>query len=94
MRGFLSAIFLLLVLVICSIEVDAYKCRCIRKRPKLSYKDVQKVEMKARYPFCKVKMVYITTGRYGGKQYCLHPKLTSTTKLLDQFTKWRLPSEE
>ncbi|XP_062908757.1 C-X-C motif chemokine 14 isoform X1 [Mobula hypostoma] len=88
MKGLLSAAVLLLLLVICSIDVEAYNCKCIRKRPKISYKDVQKVEVKARYPFCKEKMIYVTTSRSRRQQYCLHPKLPSTRNLINHYIKW------
>lgn len=35
----------------------AYKCRCTRKGPKIRYKDVQKLEIKPKHPFCHEKMI-------------------------------------
>lgn len=35
----------------------AYKCRCTRKGPKIRYKDVQKLEIKPKHPFCQEKMI-------------------------------------
>lgn len=35
----------------------AYKCRCTRKGPKIRYKDVQKLEIKLKHPFCHEKMI-------------------------------------
>ncbi|XP_069754541.1 C-X-C motif chemokine 14 [Narcine bancroftii] len=93
MRGLVNAALLLLLLIACTLDVEAYKCKCIRKRPKISYKEVQKVEAKVRYPFCKEKMIFITTTRFGGQQYCLHPKRHSTKILLKQYSKWKTYEE-
>uniref|UniRef100_UPI00398F0CD8 C-X-C motif chemokine 14 n=1 Tax=Pristiophorus japonicus TaxID=55135 RepID=UPI00398F0CD8 len=92
MKGFVTATLLLLLIVICSINVEAYKCRCTRKRPKISYKDVQKVEVKPRYAYCKEKMIFVTMAkatRVKGQQHCLHPKLPSTRTLLKRYNAWR-----
>ncbi len=35
----------------------AYKCRCTRKGPKIRYKDVQKLEIKPKHPYCQEKMI-------------------------------------
>uniref|UniRef100_A0A8C2FBS3 Chemokine interleukin-8-like domain-containing protein n=1 Tax=Cyprinus carpio TaxID=7962 RepID=A0A8C2FBS3_CYPCA len=34
----------------------SYKCRCTRKGPKIRYKDVQKLEIKPKHPYCQEKM--------------------------------------
>ncbi|XP_043559418.1 C-X-C motif chemokine 14 [Chiloscyllium punctatum] len=92
MRGLVAAALLLLLVVICCIDVEAYKCKCNRKSPKISYKDVRKVETKPRYPYCKEKMIYVTMkkgARFKGRQYCLHPKLPTTRHLLKRYETWR-----
>lgn len=37
--------------------LTAYKCRCTRKGPKIRYKDVQKLEIKPKHPYCQEKMI-------------------------------------
>lgn len=39
------------------INLLAYKCRCTRKGPKIRYKDVQKLEIKPKHPYCQEKMI-------------------------------------
>ncbi|XP_006003532.1 C-X-C motif chemokine 14 [Latimeria chalumnae] len=83
------AALLLLALTVYSINVEASKCRCTRKGPKITFKNVQKVEIKPKHPFCKEKMIFVTVNksyRYKGKEYCLHPKLRSTRNLIKWFT--------
>lgn len=41
--------------------LTAYKCRCTRKGPKIRYKDVQKLEIKPKHPFCQEKMILWVT---------------------------------
>ncbi|XP_020382161.1 C-X-C motif chemokine 14 isoform X1 [Rhincodon typus] len=92
MRGLVAATLLLLLVVICCVDVEAYKCKCSRKSPKISYKDVRKVESKPRYPYCKEKMIFVTMAkgaRFKGRQYCLHPKLPTTRHLLKRYKTWR-----
>lgn len=38
-------------------STTAYKCRCTRKGPKIRYKDVQKLEIKPKHPYCQEKMI-------------------------------------
>lgn len=42
---------------LCWICFTAYKCRCTRKGPKIRYKDVQKLEIKPKHPYCQEKMI-------------------------------------
>ncbi|KAM4621985.1 C-X-C motif chemokine 14 isoform 1-T1 [Polymixia lowei] len=70
----------------------AYKCRCTRKGPKIRYKDVQKLEIKPKHPFCQEKMIFVTmenVSRFKGQEYCLHPKLQSTKNLVKWFRIWK-----
>uniref|UniRef100_A0A3P8UUI4 Chemokine (C-X-C motif) ligand 14 n=1 Tax=Cynoglossus semilaevis TaxID=244447 RepID=A0A3P8UUI4_CYNSE len=72
--------------------VKAYKCRCTRKGPKIRYKDVQKLEIKPKHPFCQEKMIFVTmenVARFKGQEYCLHPKLQSTKNLVKWFRIWK-----
>lgn len=48
--------------VMCALYFStAYKCRCTRKGPKIRYKDVQKLEIKPKHPFCQEKMILWVT---------------------------------
>ncbi|XP_067852320.1 C-X-C motif chemokine 14 [Heptranchias perlo] len=88
MKWFVVATVLLLLIAICSIDVEAYRCKCTRKGPKIRYKDVQKVEVKPRHPYCKEQMVFVTmekAARFKGQPYCLHPKLQSTKNLIKRY---------
>uniref|UniRef100_A0A671YAA6 Chemokine (C-X-C motif) ligand 14 n=1 Tax=Sparus aurata TaxID=8175 RepID=A0A671YAA6_SPAAU len=70
----------------------AYKCRCTRKGPKIRYKDVQKLEIKPKHPYCQEKMIFVTmenVARFKGQEYCLHPKLQSTKNLVKWFRIWK-----
>lgn len=42
----------------------AYKCRCTRKGPKIRYKDVQKLEIKPKHPYCQEKMILWVGKKY------------------------------
>uniref|UniRef100_A0AAV2MHT7 Chemokine interleukin-8-like domain-containing protein n=1 Tax=Knipowitschia caucasica TaxID=637954 RepID=A0AAV2MHT7_KNICA len=53
---------LLLLLALCVMSAEAYKCRCTRKGPKIRYKDVQKLEIKPKHPFCQEKMILVWFG--------------------------------
>uniref|UniRef100_A0A670J4I2 Chemokine interleukin-8-like domain-containing protein n=1 Tax=Podarcis muralis TaxID=64176 RepID=A0A670J4I2_PODMU len=33
------------------------KCRCARKGPKIRFSDIQKLEEKPKYPYCKERMI-------------------------------------
>uniref|UniRef100_A0A672ZCG8 Chemokine (C-X-C motif) ligand 14 n=1 Tax=Sphaeramia orbicularis TaxID=375764 RepID=A0A672ZCG8_9TELE len=69
-----------------------YKCRCTRKGPKIRYKDVQKLEIKPKHPYCQEKMIFVTmenVSRFKGQEYCLHPKLQSTKNLVKWFRIWK-----
>uniref|UniRef100_A0A3B3Q8L1 Chemokine (C-X-C motif) ligand 14 n=1 Tax=Paramormyrops kingsleyae TaxID=1676925 RepID=A0A3B3Q8L1_9TELE len=71
---------------------SSYKCRCTRKGPKIRYKDVQKLEIKPKHPFCQEKMIFVTmenVSRFKGQEYCLHPKLQSTKNLVKWFRIWK-----
>ncbi|XP_034961375.1 C-X-C motif chemokine 14 isoform X1 [Zootoca vivipara] len=87
----LTAVFLLLFIVICFTSVEGSKCRCARKGPKIRFSDIQKLEEKPKYPYCKERMIIVTMkSRFrGGHQYCLHPKLPSTKRLLKWYTIWK-----
>uniref|UniRef100_A0AAZ3NQ21 Chemokine interleukin-8-like domain-containing protein n=1 Tax=Oncorhynchus tshawytscha TaxID=74940 RepID=A0AAZ3NQ21_ONCTS len=68
------------------------ECRCTRKGPKIRYKDVQKLEIKPKHPFCQEKMIFVTmenVARFKGQEYCLHPKLQSTKNLVKWFRIWK-----
>lgn len=53
-----SLLDLCLSSVMCALYFStAYKCRCTRKGPKIRYKDVQKLEIKPKHPFCQEKMI-------------------------------------
>uniref|UniRef100_A0A9J8AWK8 Chemokine interleukin-8-like domain-containing protein n=1 Tax=Cyprinus carpio carpio TaxID=630221 RepID=A0A9J8AWK8_CYPCA len=70
----------------------AYKCRCTRKGPKIRYKDVQKLEIKPKHPYCQEKMIFVTmenVSRFKGQEYCLHPRLQSTKNLVKWFKIWK-----
>ncbi|XP_030224597.1 C-X-C motif chemokine 14 isoform X1 [Gadus morhua] len=72
--------------------ITGYKCRCTRKGPKIRYKDVQKLEIKPKHPFCHEKMIFVTmenVSRFKGQEYCLHPKLQSTKNLVKWFRIWK-----
>ncbi|XP_028668805.1 C-X-C motif chemokine 14 [Erpetoichthys calabaricus] len=87
-----TAALLLLVIALYSINVEAYKCKCTRKGPKIRYKYVQKLEIKPKYPFCQEKMIFVTlenVSRFKGQEYCLHPKLQSTKNLVKWYTAWK-----
>ncbi|KAG7465000.1 hypothetical protein MATL_G00171590 [Megalops atlanticus] len=87
-----TAALILLVIAIYFLNVEAYKCRCTRKGPKIRYKDVQKVEIKPKHPFCQEKMIFVTmenVSRFKGQEYCLHPKLQSTKNLVKWFRIWK-----
>ncbi|XP_030067229.1 C-X-C motif chemokine 14 [Microcaecilia unicolor] len=91
MRRLIGAALVLLV-VICSVSVQGSKCKCSRKGPKIRYTDVQKLEIKPKYPHCQEKMVIVTVqkmSRFRGQQYCLHPKLHSTKRLVKWYTLWK-----
>ncbi|KAF7249419.1 C-X-C motif chemokine 14 [Varanus komodoensis] len=53
----LTAVFLLLVLVICFASVEGSKCKCLRKGPKIRFSDIQKLEERPKYPYCKERMI-------------------------------------
>uniref|UniRef100_A0AAY5K028 Chemokine interleukin-8-like domain-containing protein n=1 Tax=Esox lucius TaxID=8010 RepID=A0AAY5K028_ESOLU len=57
MRRCTTAALILLVIALYSLKAEAYKCRCTRKGPKIRYKDVQKLEIKPKHPFCQEKMI-------------------------------------
>lgn len=83
---------LLLVVVVHLLSAEAYKCRCTRKGPKIRYKDVQKLEIKPKHPFCQEKMIFVTmenVSRFKGQEYCLHPNLQSTKNLVKWFRIWK-----
>ncbi|GAA6099216.1 C-X-C motif chemokine 14 [Tachysurus ichikawai] len=64
------------------------QARCTRKGPKIRYKDVQKLEIKPKHPFCQEKMIFVTmenVSRFKGQEYCLHPRLQSTKNLVKWF---------
>lgn len=87
-----TAALLLLVIAIYSLNTEAYKCRCTRKGPKIRYKDVQKLEIKPKHPFCQEKMIFVTmenVSRFKGQEYCLHPRLQSTKNLVKWFRIWK-----
>ncbi|CDQ58218.1 C-X-C motif chemokine 14-like isoform X1 [Oncorhynchus nerka] len=87
-----TAALLLLVIALYSLHTEAYKCRCTRKGPKIRYKDVQKLEIKPKHPFCQEKMIFVTmenVARFKGQEYCLHPKLQSTKNLVKWFRIWK-----
>uniref|UniRef100_A0A8D2LFT1 C-X-C motif chemokine ligand 14 n=1 Tax=Varanus komodoensis TaxID=61221 RepID=A0A8D2LFT1_VARKO len=67
------------------------KCKCLRKGPKIRFSDIQKLEERPKYPYCKERMIIVTMkSRFrGGHQYCLHPKLPSTKRLLKWYTIWK-----
>uniref|UniRef100_A0A672MSM2 C-X-C motif chemokine ligand 14 n=1 Tax=Sinocyclocheilus grahami TaxID=75366 RepID=A0A672MSM2_SINGR len=70
----------------------SYKCRCTRKGPKIRYKDVQKLEIKPKHPYCQEKMIFVTmenVSRFKGQEYCLHPRLQSTKNLVKWFKIWK-----
>ncbi|XP_007899509.1 C-X-C motif chemokine 14 [Callorhinchus milii] len=92
MKRAAAAALILLIIAIYSTDVEAYKCKCIRKGPKIHYKKVKKVEIKPRYPYCQEKMIFVTmqkAARFKGHQYCLHPKLQSTKNLIQWYNKWK-----
>ncbi|KAI9518133.1 hypothetical protein NQZ68_039956 [Dissostichus eleginoides] len=87
-----TAVLLLLVVALYVFSAEAYKCRCTRKGPKIRYKDVQKLEIKPKHPFCQEKMIFVTmenVARFKGQEYCLHPKLQSTKNLVKWFRIWK-----
>ncbi|KYO20307.1 PREDICTED: C-X-C motif chemokine 14 [Crocodylus porosus] len=86
----LTAALLLLFLAMYLASTEGSKCKCSRKGPKIRFSDVQKVEIKPKYPFCEEKVIIVTTiSRSRSGQYCLHPKLQSTKRLLKWFKMWR-----
>nr|XP_033783651.1 C-X-C motif chemokine 14 [Geotrypetes seraphini] len=91
MRRLVVAVSVLLV-VICSVGVEGSKCKCSRKGPKIRYTDVQKLEIKPKYPYCQEEMIMVTmknVSRFRGQQYCLHPKLHSTKRLVKWYRLWK-----
>uniref|UniRef100_A0A8C6WQE0 Chemokine (C-X-C motif) ligand 14 n=1 Tax=Neogobius melanostomus TaxID=47308 RepID=A0A8C6WQE0_9GOBI len=73
-------------------HITQVSCRCTRKGPKIRYKDVQKLEIKPKHPFCREKMIFVTmenVKRFKGQEYCLHPKLQSTKNLVKWFRIWK-----
>ncbi|KAM4586209.1 C-X-C motif chemokine 14 [Fundulus diaphanus] len=87
-----KVLLLLMVVILHSLSAEAYKCRCTRKGPKIRYKDVQKLEMKPKHPFCQEKMIFVTmenVSRFKGQEYCLHPNLQSTKNLVKWFRIWK-----
>uniref|UniRef100_A0A673JWH2 C-X-C motif chemokine 14-like n=1 Tax=Sinocyclocheilus rhinocerous TaxID=307959 RepID=A0A673JWH2_9TELE len=87
----LCIVALLLVLT-AFIVLISYKCRCTRKGPKIRYKDVQKLEIKPKHPYCQEKMIFVTmenVSRFKGQEYCLHPRLQSTKNLVKWFKIWK-----
>ncbi|XP_029368967.1 C-X-C motif chemokine 14 [Echeneis naucrates] len=87
-----AAVLLVLVVALYFLSAEAYKCRCTRKGPKIRYKDVQKLEIKPKHPFCQEKMIFVTmenVARFKGQEYCLHPKLQSTKNLVKWFRIWK-----
>ncbi|ROL55508.1 C-X-C motif chemokine 14 [Anabarilius grahami] len=87
-----TAALLLLVIAVYSLNTEAYKCRCTRKGPKIRYKDVQKLEIKPKHPYCQEKMIFVTmenVSRFKGQEYCLHPRLQSTKNLVKWFKIWK-----
>lgn len=54
----------------------AYKCRCTRKGPKIRYKDVQKLEIKPKHPYCQEKMILWVT-------FCTFTRLSLFLSFLD-----------
>ncbi|XP_075457245.1 C-X-C motif chemokine 14 isoform X2 [Ascaphus truei] len=91
MKPTIAALILLLVAV-CTVHVEGSKCKCSRKGPKIRFTDVQKMEIKPKYPYCEEKMIIVTmqnVSRFRGQQYCLHPKLHSTKKFLKWYTIWK-----
>ncbi|CAI9604656.1 unnamed protein product [Staurois parvus] len=53
----LYAAIILLILAICTLQVEGSKCKCSRKGPKIRFTDVQKLEIKPRHPYCEEKMI-------------------------------------
>ncbi|XP_043925154.1 C-X-C motif chemokine 14 [Protopterus annectens] len=87
-----TAAVLFVVIAIYSMNIEGSKCLCPRKGMKIRYKDVQKLEIKARHPYCKEKMVFVTMANYSrfrGHEYCLHPRLPGTKNLVKWFTAWK-----
>uniref|UniRef100_W5N367 Chemokine (C-X-C motif) ligand 14 n=2 Tax=Lepisosteus oculatus TaxID=7918 RepID=W5N367_LEPOC len=87
-----TAALLLLVFAVYFLNVEAYKCKCTRKGPKIHYKDVQKLEIKPKHPFCQEKMIFVTmenVSRFKGQEYCLHPRLQSTKNLVKWYKIWK-----
>nr|XP_040031588.1 C-X-C motif chemokine 14 [Gasterosteus aculeatus aculeatus]XP_040031590.1 C-X-C motif chemokine 14 [Gasterosteus aculeatus aculeatus] len=87
-----AAVLLLVLVAVYVLRAEAYKCRCTRKGPKIRYKDVQKLEIKPKHPFCHEKMIFVTmenVARFKGQEYCLHPKLQSTKNLVKWFRIWK-----
>ncbi|XP_066473836.1 C-X-C motif chemokine 14 [Tiliqua scincoides] len=87
----LTAVFLLLLIVVCFTSIEGSKCKCSRKGPKIRFSDIQRLEEKPKYPYCKERMIIVTMkSRFrGGHQYCLHPKLPSTKRLLKWYAIWK-----
>lgn len=66
----------------------AYKCRCTRKGPKIRYKDVQKLEIKPKHPFCQEKMILWVTCCIFTRlslSFCDWPYFSSCSLLLSFF---------
>ncbi|CAL8304332.1 C-X-C motif chemokine 14 isoform X2 [Gadus morhua] len=87
-----AVVLLLCVVALLFLTTEGYKCRCTRKGPKIRYKDVQKLEIKPKHPFCHEKMIFVTmenVSRFKGQEYCLHPKLQSTKNLVKWFRIWK-----
>ncbi|KAJ6667940.1 hypothetical protein lerEdw1_016261 [Lerista edwardsae] len=87
----LTATLLLLFIAVCLTSVEGSKCKCSRKGPKIRFSDILRLEEKPKYPYCKERMIMVTMkARFrGGHQYCLHPKLPSTKKLVKWYTIWQ-----
>uniref|UniRef100_A0A6I8SQI1 Chemokine (C-X-C motif) ligand 14 n=1 Tax=Xenopus tropicalis TaxID=8364 RepID=A0A6I8SQI1_XENTR len=56
MRPIIAALLLLLIAV-CTLHVEGSKCKCSRKGPKIRFTDVQKLEIKPKYPYCEERMI-------------------------------------
>ncbi|KAK6474926.1 C-X-C motif chemokine 14-like [Huso huso] len=87
-----TVLLILMIIALYSISVEAYKCKCTRKGPKIRYKDVQKLEIKPKHPYCHEKMIFVTmenVSRFKGQEYCLHPRLQSTKNLVKWYTIWK-----
>uniref|UniRef100_A0A8D2LG47 C-X-C motif chemokine ligand 14 n=1 Tax=Varanus komodoensis TaxID=61221 RepID=A0A8D2LG47_VARKO len=61
------------------------KCKCLRKGPKIRFSDIQKLEERPKYPYVYNSQIVFLQCH----QYCLHPKLPSTKRLLKWYTIWK-----